>query len=49
MISSVLTSPALYNITQTTQAQIGIEIGLKAVGRPGFILLDKSIDKNTKN
>ena len=48
MIKSLLTNPALYNITQTTQAQVGIEIGLKAVGRPGFILLDKSINQNTK-
>ena len=48
MIGSILTSPAIHNITQATQAQVGIEIGLKAVGRPGFILLDKSIDENTK-
>ncbi len=48
MIPPILTSPILYNITQTTQAQVGIETGLKAVGRPGFILLDNSIDKNTK-
>jgi hypothetical protein len=48
MISSILTNPAIYNITQTTQAQVAIETGLKAVGRPGFILMDKSIDKNTK-
>ncbi len=45
---NLLTNPALYNITQTTQAQVAIETGLKAVGRPGFILLDNSIDKNTK-
>ena len=48
MISSILTSPSIYNITQTTQAQVGIETGLKAIGRPGFILLDNDIDKNTK-
>ena len=48
MINSVLTNPSIYNITQTTQAQVAIETGLKAVGRPGFILLDNSIDKNTK-
>ena len=48
MISSILTNPSIYNITQTTQAQVAIETGLKAVGRPGFILLDNNIDKNTK-
>lgn len=48
MIENILTSPAIYNITQATQAQVGIEIGLKAIGRPGFILLDKTIDQNTK-
>lgn len=48
MISKILTSPAIYNITQTTQAQVGIETSLKAIGRPGFILLDNSIDSNTK-
>ena len=48
MINSILTNPSIYNITQTTQAQVAIETGLKAVGRPGFILLDNSIDQNTK-
>ena len=48
MIPPILTNPAIYNITQTTQAQVALETGLKAVGRPGFILLDDSIDKNTK-
>ena len=43
MIPPILTNPAIYNITQTTQAQVAIETGLKAVGRPGFILLDKKI------
>lgn len=48
MIPPILTNPTIYNITQTTQAQVAIETGLKAIGRPGFILLDNSIDKNTK-
>lgn len=48
MISSIITSPALYNITQTTHAQVSIETGLKAIGRPSFILLDKNIDHETK-
>jgi len=48
MIPPILTNQAIYNITQTTQAQVAIETGLKAIGRPGFILLDNDIDKNTK-
>lgn len=48
MIPPILTNPTIYNITQTTQAQVAIETGLKAIGRPGFILFDNSIDKNTK-
>ena len=37
MINSILTNPSIYNITQTTQVQVAVETGLKAVGRPGFI------------
>ena len=48
MIRNILTSPVLHTITQSTRAQVGIEIGLKSAGRPGFILMDKSIDENTK-
>lgn len=48
MIPPILTNQTIYNITQTTQAQVAIETGLKAIGRPGFILLDNDIDKNTK-
>lgn len=48
MIPSVLTNTTLYNLAQTTQAQVGIETGLKAVGRPTFILADNNISKNTK-
>ena len=48
MIPPILTNQTIYNITQTTQAQVAIETGLKAIGRPGFILLDKDIDSNTK-
>ena len=48
MISQILSSPALYNVTQATHAQVSIETGLKAIGRPSFILLDKNIDQETK-
>ena len=48
MIHSILTSPNIYNITQSTASQVSIETGLKAIGRPGFILIDPNIDKQTK-
>jgi hypothetical protein len=47
-LTSIITSPAIYNITQATHAQVSIETGLKAIGRPSFILLDKNIDQETK-
>ena len=43
-IQSFVTSPALYNMTQSTVTQITTETCLKAVGRPAFILGDKDID-----
>ncbi len=48
MINNILTSPGIYSVTQNTAAQVGIETGLKAVGRPGFIVLDNNIDPQTK-
>ncbi len=47
-LGNIITNPSVYNITQNTAAQVGIETGLKAVGRPGFILLDNNIDPQTK-
>ena len=47
-IGNILTNPSIYNITQNTAAQVGIETGLKAIGRPGFIILDNNIDPQTK-
>lgn len=47
-IQSFVTSPALYNMTQSTVTQITTETCLKAVGRPAFILADKDIDSQTK-
>ncbi|MBR1423968.1 hypothetical protein IJ579_00220 [bacterium] len=48
MIGSILSSQTLYALTQNTAAQVSIETGLKTIGRPGFILLDKNIDPKTK-
>lgn len=47
-VQSFITSPALYNMTQSTVTQITTETCLKAVGRPAFILADKDIDPQTK-
>ena len=47
-IGNLLASPSIYAITQNIGAQVGIETGLKAVGRPGFIILDNNIDSQTK-
>ena len=48
-IGNIVSSPIIYKITQNSAAQVGIETGLKAVGRPGFIVLDNNIDSQTKN
>lgn len=43
-----LTSSNLANIAQSTTQSVTIETTLKAIGRPGFILIDKDIDGDTK-
>lgn len=47
-IGNIVSSPIIYKITQNSAAQVGIETGLKAIGRPGFIILDNNIDSQTK-
>ena len=47
-ITNFLTSSTLSNIAQSTTAAVSIETGMKAVGRPSFILVDKKLDSNTK-
>ena len=47
-ISNILTNPTLVNVAQNTTSSITYETTLKAIGRPGFILIDKDIDQNTK-
>ena len=47
-ISSFLTNPILTNITQSTTSSVSIETGMKAVGRPSFILADKQLSSQTK-
>ena len=47
-IANVLSNPTLASVTQNTKASISIETGLKAIGRPSFILADKDIKPETK-
>ena len=47
-ISSFLTNPTLTNIAQSTTSSVSIETGMKAVGRPSFILADKQLSPQTK-
>lgn len=48
-ISNFLTSSTLSTISQSTTASVSLETGMKAMGRPAFILLDNDIDNKTKN
>ena len=47
-IASGLSNSTLANIAQNTAASVSIETTLKSIGRPGFILIDKDIDSDTK-
>lgn len=52
MISAIangLSNSTLANIAQNTAASVSIETSLKAMGRPGFILIDNDIKPETKN
>lgn len=47
-IRNLASNSTLANIAQNTSASVGIETTLKSIGRPGFILIDKDIDSDTK-
>jgi len=47
-VANILSNPTLASVAQNTKASISIETGLKAVGRPSFILADKDITPETK-
>lgn len=47
-ISNILTNNTLVNIAQSTRTAMSIETGLKATGRPTFILIDNKISADTK-
>lgn len=45
---NIFTNPTFVNIAQNTKTAMTIETGLKATGRPTFILIDKNISDDTK-
>lgn len=47
-ITNFLTSSTLSSISQSTTAAVSLETGMKAAGRPAFILADNKIDRQTK-
>ena len=47
-ITSFLTSNTLSTIAQSTSSSVTIETTMKAIGRPGFILIDNNISPDTK-
>lgn len=47
-IGNFLTSSALSSISQSTTGSVSLETGMKALGRPAFILVDNKIDQQTK-
>lgn len=47
-VKNILTSSTLAGIAQNTTQSVAIETTLKSIGRPGFILIDKDIDPDTK-
>ena len=46
-ILGALSNSNFVNLTQNTAQRVSIETTLKAVGRPGFILIDEDIDPKT--
>lgn len=47
-ITSFITSNTLSTIAQSTSSSVTIETMMKAIGRPGFILIDNNISPETK-
>lgn len=47
-VKSLITSSQLASIAQNTTQSVAAETTLKSIGRPGFILIDKDIDSDTK-
>ena len=47
-VAGLLTNPSLVNLAQNTQKCIVTESLFKAAGRPMFIMMDDSVDKDTR-
>ena len=47
-VQKILTSSNLVSLAQNTTQSVATETVLKSIGRPGFILIDKDIDSDTK-
>lgn len=47
-ITRAFTNPGLTTLVQNTNASVSLETTLKAIGRPGFILIDNDISNDTK-
>lgn len=47
-ISKVITNPTLVNVAQSADATMATKTTVNAIGRPGFIIIDKNIDSDTK-
>lgn len=47
-LTSALTNSGLTNLVQSTSSSVTTETVLKAIGRPGFILIDNNISPDTK-
>ncbi len=48
MISRIVTSSPLTTMAESASTQVTCETTMKAIGRPGFILIDNNIDPDTK-
>lgn len=47
-LTSAITNSGLTNLVQSTSSSVTTETVLKAIGRPGFILIDNNISPDTK-
>lgn len=47
-LTRAFTNPGLTTLVQNTNASVSLETTLKAIGRPGFILIDNNISDDTK-
>ena len=47
-VKNLLTSSQIARVAQNTTQSVAVETTLKSIGRPGFILIDKDIDSDTK-